>query len=116
MMAGSWMCIFISLFNILAGNGIINMYSTAIFDGAARMGSKSPFSAKESNQFIGLSGLLGAIISYSSVTVFSRRTIFIGGHFLMSILLFTTGLFIEERRGSEILIAICSYLVVYQAT
>jgi MFS family permease len=47
--SASWMCIFISLFGILSGNGIINMYSTAIFDGVSRMGSNSPLSSKQQN-------------------------------------------------------------------
>ena len=49
MRSASWMCIFISLFGILAGNGIINMYSTAIFDGVSRMGSATPLSSKQQN-------------------------------------------------------------------
>jgi len=57
--------------------------------------------------------VVGALLSYSSVTIFSRRAIFIGGHFFMAILLFTTGMFIEERRGLEVLGAICVFLIVY---
>jgi hypothetical protein len=50
--------------------------------------------AKEDAYFLGLAGLIGAILSFYSVAIFSRRTLFIGGHFFMGVLLLMSAYFI----------------------
>lgn len=35
--------------------------------------------------------VIGAMLSYFTVSYFSRRVLFIGGHFIMGVLMFLTG-------------------------
>jgi hypothetical protein len=42
----SWMCVLVALFNTIAGNGIVNIFSTLIFDGITRMGGVSVLNTK----------------------------------------------------------------------
>ena len=42
--------------------------------------------------------------------------IFIGGHFVMAILLFLVAHFIDTKRADLVLINLCSFIIVYQAT
>lgn len=95
MSGSSWVCIAVSIFNCLCGIGIINIYATQIFNNILANGSHSRLSAKEDTYFIGGAAFLGSILSYYSIAIFSRRTIFIGGHFMMAALLTLTGYFIR---------------------
>lgn len=79
-------------------------------------GAISKLSAKEDTYFIGGATFLGAILSYYSIAIFSRRTIFIGGHFFMAALCTLTGYFIRQKQVELVLLAVCSHIVVYQAT
>jgi hypothetical protein len=110
------MCVLVALFNTIAGNGIVNIFSTLIFDGITRMGGVSVLTTKQENYLVGFSGLIGAVLSFWSVTYFSRRTIFVGGHFIMGVLLFLVGYFIESRQQDLVIFILCIFLTIYQAT
>lgn len=107
------MSIVIAFFNNMSGIGIINIFSTAIFENIMNKGSVSSLSVKQENYLIGLSGLVGAIISFWSCTYLTRRTIFIGGHFLMSMCLFLVAYFIDTKKSDYVLIALCFFIVLY---
>lgn len=70
------------------------MYSTAIFEDINILGSRSRFDIKTENNFIGYCACIGAILSYYSVAFFKRKTLFVGGHFIMGALLFMSGYYI----------------------
>lgn len=110
------MCILVAFFNTIAGNGIVNIFSTLIFDGITRMGGVSVLTTKQADYLVGFSGLVGAIVSFWSVPYFSRRTIFVGGHLIMGILLFLLGYFIESRKQDLVIFFLCIFLITYQAT
>ena len=112
----SWMCVWVAIFNNLAGIGIINIFATQIFDTILSRGAHSKLTAKQDTYFIGGAAFLGAILSYYSIAIFTRRTIFIGGHFFMGTLLLLTGFFIRIQQVELVLLALCSHIVVYQAT
>lgn len=110
------MCILVAFFNTIAGNGIVNIFSTLIFDGITRMGGVSVLTTKQADYLVGFSGVVGAIVSFWSVPYFSRRTIFVGGHLIMGILLFLLGYFIESRKQDLVIFFLCIFLITYQAT
>jgi hypothetical protein len=112
----SWMCIAVAIFNNLGGVGIVNIFATQIFDTVLSRGASSKLSAKQDTYFIGGAAFVGAILSYYSIAIFSRRTIFIGGHFFMAALLTLTGYFIRINEVELVLLTICSHIIVYQAT
>lgn len=91
------MCIAVALFNNFSGISIINIYATYIFESILKQGVISKLSARQDTYFIGGATLLGSTLSYYSIAIFSRRAIFIGGHFYMGVLLFLTGYFISIK-------------------
>lgn len=93
--ASSWVCVMIAIFNTIAGNGIINIFSTQIFDGIAKMGTYSVLTTKQEVYLVGFSGFVGAVLSFWTVTMLSRRTIFAGGHFIMGGCLILSGYFVQ---------------------
>lgn len=63
----SWVCILISLFNNLSGQGLICTFSTAIFERVISMGIRSRFDIKMENNMIGYAAVIGAILSYYTI-------------------------------------------------
>jgi len=90
----SYISIAISIFNNLSGQSVICIYSTAIFEMMTSKGAISRYQVKQENSFIGYAAVVGAFISYFTVSYFTRRVLFIGGHFLMAILMFLTGFYV----------------------
>lgn len=91
------MSIIVALFNNMSGIGIINIYTIAIFEAIHKKGAVSRFTPIEDGYYMGFSGFLGAFLSYYTVSLLSRRAIFIGGHFIMAILLFATAYFAHVK-------------------
>lgn len=112
-MGAAWMCWVIAVFNNMSGIGIINIFSTAIFENIKLKGAQSALTVKQENYLIGLSGLVGAILSFWSCTYFTRRQVFIGGHAFMSILLFMVAYFIDIKYSDGVLMSLCVFIIVY---
>jgi len=108
------MGVLVAVFNIASGIGIVNVYSVLIFETILQMkGSGAKLTAKQDMYFIGLSNFIGAILSYYSVSIFSRRTVFVGGHFFMGVLLFLTGYYIHIKQAELVLLSLSSYCIVF---
>lgn len=112
----SWICIIIALFNNLSGQGIICTFSTAIFERVQSLGARSRFDIKMENNMIGYAAVVGAILSYYSISLFSRKSLFVGGHFLMGVLLILSGFYIDTMKHDLLLLCICVYVIVFQLT
>jgi hypothetical protein len=110
------MCVVIAFFNNMTGIGIINIFSTTIFENVHKGQSLRTLSLKQENYYIGLSGLVGAILSLWTIRYLSRRAIFIGGHLIMAVLLFAVAYYIDVKRSELVLINLCAFIIVYQAT
>ena len=96
----AWMAIFTAIFNIFSGISIVTVYAIIIFEKLiqpnGQLKSKpARLTSKQDSYFVGFAGFLGAILSYYSIAIFSRRAIFIGGHFFMGILLVMSGYYIH---------------------
>jgi len=65
---------------------------------------------------VGFASLLGAILSYYSIAIFSRRAVFIGGHFFMGVLLVMSGYYIRINQPELVLLSFCTFVVIYQST
>ena len=112
----TWVCIAISLFNNFTGQTLICMYSTTIFEDITILGSRSRFDTKTENNFVGYASVIGAILSYYSVAFFKRKTLFVGGHFLMGTLLLMAGYYITTLKHDLSLLCICTYIIIFQMT
>ena len=110
------MAILIAIFNNMSGIGIVSIYAISIFDNIAKQGGASHFSALQDSYFVSLSGVIGAMLSYYTVALFSRRAIFIGGHFLMAVCLFAAAFFIQKKQADLVLLFTCSFIIIFQAT
>ena len=60
--------------------------------------------------------VVGAILSYFTTSYFSRRALFIGGHFFMGLLMFATGYFVQTKQHDPALICILLFIMIFQAT
>jgi len=76
-------------------------------------GAYSRYIIKQENSFIGYAAVVGAILSYFSVSYFNRRTLFIGGHFLMCCLMFMTGIYVEGKHHDHALATILLFIIVF---
>jgi len=112
----SYICIAISLFNNLTGQSLICMYSTAIFEGLASKGSLSHYVVKQENNFIGWAAVVGAVCSYYTVSWMTRRALFVGGHFIMAVLMLMCGLYCDQKKHDLVLLCICLFVFVFQCT
>lgn len=116
----TWMAIFVALFNILSGISIVTVYAIIIFEKLLKngqpIGRAARLTSKQDSYFVGFASLVGAILSYYSVAIFSRRAIFIGGHFFMSVLLIMSGYYMHINQPELVLLSLCSFVAVYQAS
>jgi len=92
------------------------MYSTSIFETMTGHGAYSRYIVKQENNFIGYSAVLGSVISYFTVAMFTRRALFVGGHFIMCILMFMCGFYIDQKRHDSALLCICLFILIFQCT
>ena len=76
----TWILMFISLGNQMAGINILTVYATSIFEACADGGGPASFSPKACTYFTGMAGFLGAFLSNFTVKKYTRRIVFIGGH------------------------------------
>lgn len=110
------MSIFVAIFNNISGIGIINIYTIAIFEQMKRKGAQSSMTSLEDSYYIGFASLLGAILSYYTISMFTRRAIFVGGHFIMAALLFISAYFTQIKNVDLVLWTLCAFIIVFQAT
>ena len=107
----TWILIFVSVGNQMAGINILTVYATSIFDDCAKGGGPASFSPKACTYFTGMSGFLGAFLSNFSVKRFSRKQIFIGGHVSIGVNLLLVAICIINNQGNLVLLFMClSYI------
>jgi hypothetical protein len=106
----------LAIFSNLSGQSVICIYSTAIFEIMTSKGAVSRYMIKQENNFIGYAAVMGALLSYFTVSYFSRRALFIGGHFCLCVLLFMTGNYVENKHHDHALACILVYIIVFQCT
>ena len=107
----SWISITIAFFNQFTGIGVVNMFAVTIFYNIHKLGALSRLSQKQETYYIGLTGIIGAILSYYSIGWFSRKAIFVGGHFFMGLFLFICGYLIDQRLEDLTLISLCLFVI-----
>ena len=95
---------------------MICIYSSSIFQNITLKGGYSKYLIKEENNFIGWSAVIGACMSYFTITLLSRRALFVGGHFIMCVLMFLTGFYVDMKKHDLALVCILLFIVVFQCT
>ena len=111
--SATWLCISIAVYNMMSGVNIINGYSTQIFD---HIGDEGTFTTAQKNYFVGCSGFFGACLSKYTVLHLNRRTILIGGHFLMGIFLFLIAIFIVTKHPDLTIFSMSAFIITFQAS
>lgn len=79
-------------------------------------GAISRYQVKEENNYIGYAAVIGAILSMFTVSYFTRRALFIGGHFFMGCLMFLTGYYVTRKHHDDALACICLFILLFQCT
>lgn len=114
------MGILVAFFNVFTGVCFITVYAIIIFEKLLKNEhlkvKAMHLTSKQDSYFVGFAGLTGAIVSYYSIAIFSRRAIFIGGHFFMGLLLVVSGYYIHMQQPELVLLSFCSFVVIYQST
>ena len=108
----TWLCIGLAFFFQMSGMNIVSIYSTTIFENMSKV-SDSPLSVKTDNYFIGVAGLFGALTSPLPFKYLSMRTVFIGGHCIMGLLLCASYLFIKINQTITVLLSLCLFIIVF---
>ena len=105
--AGSGVSLFImSLHELTVINGIM-LYSNTILEEIG-----GPITPRIGTYIIGLVSLFSAITSLYAAKTFSRRFLFIGGHFAMGIFHIGIGYFIMINKGAYALVSILLFMFV----
>ena len=80
----------------MSGANILNGYASFIFSEIEnKSGAVGTFNPTQGGYFIGTSGFIGGCLGIFTVPFFNRRTLLIGGHFLMAIFLGLVAFFID---------------------
>ena len=116
MRGSSWACIAISISNNLSGIGIVCLYSTTIFGNMTKNGALATFNIQQENNFVGMACTAGAFVSFTVISSFSRRAIFIGGHFSCAALNFIIAYFAMHKQHDMVLYGICLEFFLFNAS
>ena len=114
------MAIWVAVSNILSGICLVNGFVILIFDKLNNFnqshGKINRYTSKQDSYLVGFANIIGAIASYYTIKTFSRRAIFIGGHFTMGCILIVSGYFVYMNQPELVLLSFCSFVAVYQST
>lgn len=117
----TWMAIWVAVSNILSGVCLVNGFVILIFEklntyNLEHHGKMNKYTAKQDSYIVGFANIFGAILSYYTIKIFSRRAIFVGGHILMGAILGVSGYFVYMNQLELLLLSFCTFCAVYQAT
>jgi len=112
------MAIWIAVSNIVSGICLVNGFVILIFDKLNNFnfehhGKINKYTAKQDSYVVGFANIMGAIASYYTIKLFSRRSIFVGGHLLMGTILVISGYFVYLDQTEFVLFGFCSFVAVY---
>lgn len=114
--AASWICIALASFNQMSGINVICIYVQDIFTKIEEKGAESALSPTQQGYFIGISSVLGALISVYIILVCTRRQLFIGGHLVMMVMLGIVAISIQLAWPNFCLACMCIFVIVFQST
>lgn len=116
----TWMAIWVAVSNIISGICLVNGFVILIFDKLNGFnqahGKLVRYTSKQDSYIVGFANIIGAIASYYTIKTFSRRVIFIGGHFIMGAVLIVSGYFVYIDQPELVLFGFCTFVAVYQST
>ena len=115
----TWMAIWVAVANIICGICLVNGFAMMIFEKLNlnnSLGKYNKFTTKQDCYCVGFANIIGAMASYYTISMFSRRTIFIGGHLLMGMILCLSGYLMSLKQPDLVLYSLCSFVAVYQST
>ena len=107
------MSILLAFFNSTGGIASMLMFSQLIFTNIHKIAHISRYTLMQEINYTSLTSIIGAVLSYYSISYFSRKFVFGGGHLIMSILLFLSGYMIMAKQEDVVLIMICVFMVIF---
>lgn len=108
----TWFCIIFGISLQLTGINALIWYSNTIL---SRMQERDPnsISPRLGTILIGVTNFVASIFSLFPVRYLGRRTLVVGGHFLMAILLCLVGVFSYYDYNTPMLIMILLFLITF---
>ena len=107
----SWVSIMIIIFSELTGFQAIMLYSNLIFTGI--FGDNSIISPREGTYLIAAVNFIASFVSIWMVKLAGRRTLLLGGHFMVALCHLLIGIFIILESCYGVLIMTCVFMFVY---
>ena len=102
----------IIVFSELTGFQAIMLYSNIIFSGILS-GGNATITARQGTYIIAAVNFIASFISIGTVRIAGRRTLLLGGHFLVALCHLLIGLFIILGSGHGVIIMTCLFMFVY---
>lgn len=111
----SWISLMIIVFSELTGFQAIMLYSNIIFSGILGANGSS-ISPRQGTYIIAAVNFCASFLSIWTVRVAGRRTLLLGGHFLIALCHLLIGLFIIMGQGWGVIMMTCVFMFIYQNT
>lgn len=102
----------IIVFSELTGFQAIMLYSNIIFSGILS-GGNATITARQGTYIIAAVNFIASFISIGTVRIAGRRTLLLGGHFLVALCHLLIGLFIILGSGHGVIFMTCLFMFVY---
>lgn len=110
---GTWVALAVMFFHEMTGNNVVLMYSNTIL---TDMNPDGNLTARQCTYIIGAFNLFSSSVSIWAARTFTRRFLFVWGHFSMAICLGAIGLFIQIGYPTIAFIFILLFLFSFQNT
>ncbi len=105
----------ITIFSELTGFQAIMLYSNTIFSGIFS-GSNGTLTARQGTYMIASVNFFASFVSIITVRLAGRRTLLLGGHFIVALCHLMIGLFIILESSTGVICMTCVFMFVYQNT
>lgn len=112
----TWIGMFVGFANSMAGVNAIYIYAKVIYDDIDSKSDSLSLTPTQCTYVIGVIGFIGALLSHYTIKAFSRRTLFIGFHFMIGVCLVCVSIFVEAKQGDIVLVFMSACIIFFQSS
>jgi len=109
---GTWIALGVMFWHEMVGNNAIMLYSNQMLDDMSKEGSA--LTPRQGTYLIGVVNFLSSATSIFSAKHFTRRSLFIWGHFLMGLSHIAVGVFAYLDQPTAVLMSMLSFIFFFQ--
>jgi len=86
----------VSFANCMSGMNVINGFAKEIFEKIEENGGETKLDPSQSSLILGISAVVGVLVSMITVKYMRRKSLLLAGHILLCIFLTLVGIFIDK--------------------